>query len=62
MRDVMNEKGFKNGDCVYVGKKFIGRWVGINPEKLSHVVYNGDKDEYKVFHEHQINKHKSLTA
>lgn len=55
-----NEKGFENGDCIYIGARFIGRWVGINPETLSHVVYDGDENTYWAYHEHQIDKHKAI--
>lgn len=42
----------ENGDACYIGKKFVGLFVGLKPEAGSYVlIQNG---EFKCYHNHQI--------
>jgi len=45
---------FEPGDKVYIGDRFGGVWVGVNPVTQSHVVYWERLNEYRAYHSHQI--------
>lgn len=54
-----SKEEFYNGDLIYIGDRFIGTWVGINPSNGSHVIYKEDDNSYKAYHSYQISKRKN---
>lgn len=51
---------FKNGDKVYIGSRFVGLFVGVNPVTDSYVVYKEKTNEYGSYHFWQISRHPSM--
>ena len=53
---------FENGDKVFIGSRFVGLWVGLNPITDSHVVYKDCDNEYKAFHGWQIKPYPEVSV
>lgn len=46
---------FKVGDNCYIGERYVGIFIGINPINFSYIVFTAS-GEYKGYHSYQLNR------